>query len=297
MIVPKYENILDAITTKNRVPRILLVCIGSFIASLVYNAFVVPNNLVYGGIGGLAILVHNLFGISTTLFINIVTTILILISFLLLGRKKTLYSVVGFLIYTIMINITSPLAALINIKFDSFLVSILFYSILSGFGFGLIYRTGFNTGGSDSIVAIVQHYLKIPTGQISTIINGIIIVLGAATFGVVNSIYAIIFLKVSNFISDRTILGVSSNKICFIKTKKIHQIEEFLRDELELGYTLIDSTNGIGIFKKTIIMCVIPSDRFYDLKNELLTLDKTAELISNDCYTVEGGHTNKLIPV
>ena len=66
---------------------------------------------------------------------------------------------------------------------------------------------------------------------------------------------------------------------------------------LEVGYTLIDSTNGIGVLKKVVIMCVIPTDRFYDLKKELLAIDKKTEIISNDCYTVVGGKTNKIFNV
>lgn len=291
------ESILDIIIKKNRLTRILFLCIGTFLVALFYNAYVVPNNLVYGGLGGIAIIVNEKVGISTTLFINIVTSILIVLSFILLGAKKTSYTIVGFFIYAIMINVTTPLAALINIKFDSYLFSIIFYACLMGIGYGLIYKTGFNTGGSDTVIAIMQKYFKFPTARLSNIINGVIVVLGAGTFGIVKSIYAIIFLKVLNYMSDRVVLGVSTNKICFIKTRHLKDLEEFLTNELEVGYTLIDSTNGVGFLKKTIVMCVIPSDRFYDLKQELILLDKKAEIISNDCYTVEGGKTNRLIPV
>ena len=105
------------------------------------------------------------------------------------------------------------------------------------------------------------------------------------------------YLKIMNFISDRVVLGVSSAKLIFIKTQKLSNVEELLSKDLELGYTLIESTNGVGIIKKNIIMCVIPTDRYYDLKRELLNIDTKAELFSNDCYTVVGGYTNSLINV
>lgn len=291
-----YNNILEQVTKRNRPGRLITLIIGSFIVAFIYNAFIVPNNIVYGGIGGLAIIVNKMMGITTTLFINVVTIILILISFFLLGVKKTSYSVVGFLTYTVMINITAPLVNFIDISFDSFLFSILIMSLISGLGYGLIYRTGFNTGGSDSIVSILQKYVQLPTAKLSNIINGIIIVIGATTFGYVQSLYAIVFLQVMNFISDRVVLGMSNSKVCFIKSNKLKTIEEYLTTSLEVGYTLIDSTNGIGFLKKSIIMCVVPSDRFYDLKQQIISIDKHAFLISNDCYTVEGGYTNHLIP-
>lgn len=292
-----YDNILEVVKSKNRISRFFALCIGCFIIALIYNAFIVPEHIVYGGVGGVAIIVNNLTGINTTLFINIVTFALALISLILLGFKKTSYTIVGFLTYTIMVNITYPFAHLFQFSFDSHLFAILFYAFLDGIGFGFIYKAGFNTGGMDSVVAIAQKYFRFPTAVLSNIVNGTIIVCGALTFGLVNSIYAVIYLKLMNFISDRVVLGVSSSKILFIKTKKIDLVEEILKNDLGLGYTIIDSTNGVGKLKKNIIMCVIPTDRYYDLKRELINIDKNVEVFSNDCYNVIGGHTNKLVNV
>lgn len=292
-----YDNILDAVKKKNRISRFITLCIGCFIIALIYNAFIVPEHVVYGGVGGAAIIINKLFGIDTTLFINIVTIVLTLLSLILLGFKKTSYTIIGFLIYTIMINITVPISHYFEFSFESRLLTILFYSIIDGIGYGFIYKAGFNTGGMDSVVVITQKYFKFPTPLLSNLVNGAIIVSGALTFGLLNSIYAVIYLKIMNFMSDRVVLGVSSSKLIFIKSNSVTDVENLLRNELELGYTLIESTNGIGKLKKKIIMCVIPTDRYYDLKREVINIDKKATIFSNDCYTVMGGHTNRLINV
>lgn len=292
-----YDNIYEQVTKRNRIPRAIALLIGTFIIALIYNAFIVPNNIVYGGLGGVAIIVNNLTGLDTTMFYNVVTIILTIISIILLGYKKTSYTIIGFLTYTLMVNITASLVSFFQLEFASDLFSILFYAVIDGIGMGLLYKAGFDTGGSDTIIAIVQKYFQFPKSQLSNLINGIIVVVGAATFGVVKSIYAIIYLKTINFISDRTILGSSTSKICFIKSSNVEKVEELLTNDLEVGYTLIDSTNGIGILKKVVIMCVIPTDRFYDLKNELIAIDKKTEIITNDCYTVVGGKINKIFNV
>lgn len=293
----KYDNIIEQITKRNRISRFIVLLIGAFIAALAYNAFIVPNNIVYGGVGGIAIIVNKLFGINTTLFMDIVTFLLAFISIFIIGFKTTTYTIIGFFFYTVMINVTAFLTPYLPFQFESHLLGILFYSFLSGIGFGLIYKCGFNTGGSDSIIAIIQKYFPFPTAYLSNIVNGLIILLGAMTFGIVNSIYAIVYLKLLNFFSDRTIVGTSTNKLVFIKTKNLKEVENILTKDLEIGYTLIESTNGIGLLKKEIIMCVVPTDRFYALKQDILLIDKNARLISNDCYTVVGGHTNLLINV
>lgn len=291
------DSILVHITKKNRVNRFIFLVIGAFIVALIYNCFIVPNNLVFGGIGGLAIIVNKVFDININLFINVVTVALIILSLILMGIKHTSYSIIGFAVYTLMINITSPLSHLINIQFDSFLFAVIIHSIIMGFGYGLIYRTGFNTGGADSIVQIIQHFFHLPMGQVSNVINGIIVIIGAVNFGIIKTIYAIIFLKIMNYISDYIILGVSTSKLCYIKTNHTKEVEEYLSENLSTGYSLIESTNGIGILKKQIIFIVVPNDYFYHLKGEVLKIDKNAKFISNDCYTVENGHMNKIIKI
>lgn len=291
------SKIIDYINNKNIIRRTIVLIIGAFIAAFMYNAFIVPNNIVYGGLGGVAIIANKMFGIATTEFINIVTVILIIISILLIGFKHTSYTIIGFTFYTLMINFTSPLASKISFVFDSYLFSIILGALITGFGFGLIYRAGFNTGGADTVVAILQYYLHLPTAKISTIINTIIIIFGAAIFGIVNSMYALIFLKVMNFVSDAIILGLSDSKLCYIRSNKTKEIEEYLRKELDVGYTLIESTNGVGFFKRYVILVVLPTTLLDDLKHSLRKIDKRAMLISNDCYTVENGYTNRLIKV
>ena len=84
-------------------------------------------------------------------------------------------------------------------------------------------------------------------------------------------------------------LGTSNRKICFIETTKTKDIESYIKDDLELGFTIIKTTNNY------LIMCVVPTDRFYTFKHDLLKIDNNCFITTNDCYTVEGGSVNPLI--
>lgn len=295
--VLKDINILEQITKKKRITRMCMLILGAFIFAIFYNAYVAPNNLVYGGVGGLAIVIHKLTGLSNILIIDIVTVGLLLISIFTCGWKKASYTIIGFGLYTLFVNITEPIAQYFQINFDSFTFAVLFYAVVGGVGAGLIYRAGFNTGGVDSIVIIIQKYFKIPQNVISVAVNSIIILMGVINFGIIKSIYAILLLEVMNFISNRIVLGMSNSKICYIKTRHLAQVEELLTEEFNIGYTILESTNGIGILRKPLIMCVMPSDRFYTVKHRISKIDKKVEFISGDCYTVEGGMTNHILPL
>lgn len=283
------STMLDQVTKKNRIQRIIVCILGCLIIAIAYNIFIVPNNLVTGGVGGLAIIVSKFTGINPVIFIDIVSALLIIVSFLLIGRKKTFHSVFGFAAYAILASLTEPLTDIIKVNLDSYLFTVIIFSIISGLGYGLVYKSGFNTGGMDSLIQISQKYIPVSTTKLSNIFNLIIIVIGAVIFGIPKTIYAIIYLKIVNLVSDKIMLGTSNRKICFIETTKTKDIESYIKDDLELGFTIIKTTNNY------LIMCVVPTDRFYTFKHDLLKIDNNCFITTNDCYTVEGGSVNPLI--
>lgn len=283
------STILEQVTKKNRIQRIIVCILGCFIIAFSYNVFIVPNNIVTGGISGLAIIVSKFTNLNPVIFIDITSIILIIISYMILGRKKTFHSIFGFVAYAIMASITEPLTDLIKFNIDSYFLTIIIFSIISGIGYGLVYKTGFNTGGMDSLVQISQKYVPISTSRLSSVLNLIVIIIGALIFGIVKTIYAVIYLKIMNFVADRIMLGTSNRKICFIESNKQEIIINYIQESLEIGCTIIKNNTY------DMIMCVVPTDRFYTLKYDLLSIDKDVYIATNDCYTVEGGLVNPLL--
>lgn len=283
------STILEQVTKKNRIQRIIVCVLGCFIIAFSYNVFIVPNNIVTGGIGGLAIIVSKFTNLNPVIFIDITSIILIIISYMILGRKKTFHSIFGFVAYAIMASITEPLTDLIKFNIDSYFLTIIIFSIISGIGYGLVYKTGFNTGGMDSLVQISQKYVPISTSRLSSVLNLIVIIIGALIFGIVKTIYAVIYLKIMNFVADRIMLGTSNRKLCFIESNKQERIINYIQESLEIGCTIIKNNTY------DMIMCVVPTDRFYTLKYDLLSIDKDVFIATNDCYTVEGGLVNPLL--
>ena len=289
------EKIVSFFENHNVIVRGIALVFGCFICATVYNLFAVPNNIVYGGFGGLSIVINKFTGIPALTFLNISITLSLVISIVVMGFKHTLHSIIGYLVYFVMLNLTSKLFVNVSITFDSFLFTCVFFGILSGIGSGLIYRSGFDTGGMDTLVTILRDRYKMPFAKIGTIVNGIIIALGIVSFGYIKAIYAICTLYIINNIADFVLIGLSSKKMVFINCKKTNELIKFIEQELDTGYTLLQSTNGIGIFKRTIVMCVVPTYRFYTLKAKVHELDNKALLYSHDCYSVVGGRTNQIV--
>ena len=278
-------------------PRMFVLVLFSLVGSLVYNCYIVPNNVVFGGMSGLAIVINKLFPVSPVFYLNILSIVSLILGIIFLGYKDTTYGVVGYLIYTLCVNITLPISKYFVLTFDSAFLNTIIFSFIHGIAFGFIYRTGFNTAGTDTIVEIFKKYRHKPIGYLSNIINGIIILSGLFVFGIVNTIYAITFLIFHNKVCDYVLMGSSVYKICLIRSKEFDKVIDYINDEVGSSYTILDSTNGVGILNRRIIMCVVPSIKFIDLRNKLTKLDKKISIVSNDCYSLDGGTVNSLLVV
>ena len=83
----------------NKIKKYLIIIIGLLLMALSFNLFQVPFNFAAGGVTGLSIIVGKVFNINESLFIFIINQSLIIVSFIVLGKKKTLNTILGSIIY------------------------------------------------------------------------------------------------------------------------------------------------------------------------------------------------------
>ena len=289
------ERIVRYFEEHNIIVRGLALVLGCFMDALIYNIFCVPNHIVTGGMGGVGIVVNHFTGLNPIIFLNISIICTLFLSIFVLGKRHTLHSIIGYITYALCLNTIAFFMKDVHIVFDSFLFAVLFCAIFAGIGNGLIYRSGFDTGGMDTILTILRDKFKIPFYKFSIFLNGAVIAIGTGAFGYISAIYSIIYIVVVNKVCDAVLIGLSSKKMVFINSNKTYDISKYISENLDTGYTLLQSTNGIGIFKRTVIMCVIPTYRFYTLKSKIKEIDCHATLYSHDCYNVTGGRTNQIV--
>lgn len=292
----KGKSLLNKVDFKNYTIRLIFLTLACFCSALNYNMIFVPNNIVVGGTSGLAIIFKELMGISTTLFIYISMGILIVIGYFILGTKKSINTIIGSIIYLLMVSITEPIALALNITFKSTFILLVVTSLLNGISSGMVYRTGFNTGGSDILATILNKYLKIPLGQANRLINSFIIIGGTIVFGISKTIMALIILIISTKLIDVIMLGLNDSKICYIKSAKWKEIKDYLINNFEIGVTEINSRGGLFIKKDPTLLIIVPFDKYYGLKKIILEKDNKAFMVAHDCYAVSGGYKKKLLP-
>lgn len=290
----KQEKILEKVEEKNKTIRLIIYFICVFLVALFYNAFFVPNNLVMGGMGGLAIVFKKTFGLNTSIFLLMSTILLLFLSYIFLGKEEMKKNLGCAILYPIMVTLTEPIAKYITIEFNSYIFTILIAIILYSVPLGLIYKIGYSTGGGDMINQIICKYAKTSVGQASSYMNLLIIFTASFVFGIPKSVYAVFALLLSNKIIDFIILGNSDSKLCIIKTKNVEYLEDFLKNDFNVGYSLLESKGGIDKKKRKTIMCIVTSREYYRFKHLILDIDPNAFFVTHDCYEVLGGKSKRI---
>lgn len=291
MKIAERNKIKNIVIYRHLMRRLLLLFVGATLLAFTYNLLLVPNNLVIGGTSGLALIFQKLFGLNVTVFLYIITFILLMMSYIFLGKKETQFTMIGSLLYPIMVSVTAPLAAYLKefLSFDSFLVVSLIIGLADGLANGIIYKSGFNTGGSDIIMKIISKYAKIPEGKSVLYTNIVIILAGGFVFGINKMIYAIIILYIDTTLIDRILIGISNSKQFLIYTKETKKVRDYILKELKCGVTLINTKGGYQEKSGKLLMCVVSTRDYYSFKEAILEIDPQAFFVINDCYEVQGG--------
>lgn len=177
------ENIVKEIYKKYRLKRYAELLIGLLLISVAFNLFLLPNNIVFGGVSGISMIVKQIFGLDPSIFILITSAALLVVSYIFLGKETTGASIVGSILYPVFVNLTSNIQSVISLGETELLLSAIFGGVIYGLGMGLVFKAGFTTGGSDIVNQILSKYFHISIGNAMLITDGIIVLSGVFVYG------------------------------------------------------------------------------------------------------------------
>ena len=277
--------------TKNKkfVKRLIEFILGCFIVSVSYNVFIAPNQLVPKGVGGIAIILNSLFGWNNSLVILVINFLLLIVSYIFLGKEKTKATIFGSLLFPFFVKMTENINVWFQIDTTEVFLSAIFGGIIYGLGTGLILRGGFTSGGTDILNQIVSKYGKVSIGKGILFIDGVIVLLSGIFLGINIMLYSIISLFITSIMTDKVILGISDNKEFFIITDKEEEVKDFIMNELKHGVTVFHAKGGLNKENETVLMTVLPTKSYYHLKEGIRKIDADAFYIITDTYEVFGG--------
>ena len=282
-------DIVSKVYSKTKVTRYVSVILGMILCAFSYNLFLLPNDIVFGGLSGISIILSKYFDIIPSLFIFLSSLFIAIFSYALLGKETTIRALIGSSFYALFVELTSGINNYITIPNDDMLLLSIFGGVLYGAGLGLVMRGGFTAGGTDSITNIVSKYLKIPTGSAMIIVEGVIVVIGAFVFGISNLLYAIIILFLITALVDKVMLGISDKKAFYIITHKKKEVSDYVINDLGHTITVFSARGGFTKRRVYVLFTVVPTREYYKLKEGIQLIDSDSFFTAIDAYEVLGG--------
>lgn len=283
----RINKIMDDIYKKNIFKRYLMLLSGCLIVAFAFNLFFLRYNIVCFGVSGISIVMSK-FGVNPSTFIMIANLVLIIISYFFLGVDEVKNQIVGALVYPVFVEITSKVTNLIDLGGLEMIVIAVIGGVLAGIGYGLIYKSGFSTGGTDVMGLLICKYSKISMGVAMMFVNIAIIVIGKLAFSWEIVMYAIVVAYLISVATDKILLGISNSKAFYIVVDRDKDdiVNDFLLSLPGVGSTIMDVSGGTSNDKQTLILAVAPTKMYFVIKAGLKEIDKNIFYLVCDSYEV-----------
>ena len=215
------------------------VMIGSFVLSIAYVIFIIPHNIVPGGILGLSIVVNKLTGMSIGFVALIINIPLLLWGTKVLGGKTGVKTAFSMVLVSFYIDIFSKI--FVNKIFvEDVLVSSLFGGVIVGFSVFMVMKAGATTGGNDILVRILATKIKLPFSQLILMVDGVIILLGIFVFkDFTMAAYSIVAIIAISKTIGYYIKKSTTHMTVFVFSKKNLLIQEAFLNHKEYTNTIL----------------------------------------------------------
>mgnify|MGYP004481491237 FL=1 len=283
----RINKIIENVNKKNALKRYLMLLSGCLIVAFAFNLFFLRYDIVCFGVSGISIVLAK-FGVNPAMFIMGANIFLLIISYFFLGVEDVKNQLVGAIIYPIFVSLTAKITDLIDLGNIEFIIIAVMGGVIAGVGYGLIYKSGFSTGGTDVIGNLICKYSKISMGNAMMFVNISIIAIGKIVFPWKFVMYAIVVAYLISVATDRILLGISNSKAFYIVVDK--EKEEFVREFLAslpgVGSTVIDASGGYSNDKQTLILAVVPTKMYFIIKEGLSEIDRNIFYLVCDSYEV-----------
>ena len=272
----------------------LLLTLGILIYVAGWTIFMIPNNLIGGGLTGVSSIIQYAVGIKMGYTYFVLNAILLVTAFVVIGANfggKTIYAII---LASVGLNVLQDLipAAIIETLSvqNGKLMSTIMGGILSGAGIGMSMSQGGSTGGTDIIALIVNKYRNISPGRIILWIDAVIILSSLAVPSytaegelvpfaekITTVVYGLILITVNGYVVDLYLSGSKQSVQLFIMSRKYEEIADAITKDIHRGVTVLPAVGWYTKKENHVLMVVTR-------KTDLNFLLKYIKTIDNDAF-------------
>ena len=269
----------------------VLIALGALIQAVSLRIFFVPANLASGGVSGISQLINYFTGWPIGLMVLIGNIPLFLLGWRFLGGHRfALRTIFAIVIYSLFADLLLKTPFFLpggaadilidDLRGDIFLNS-LYGAIISGIGYGLVYRARGTSGGSDILARILNKWRGVSMTQSYLIVDTSVVLGAGFIFGWKQALYAMITLYVSGIVSETVLEGGETVRSAMIVTSSPEDISNRVLEDLERGVTYLEGRGAYTGNSRPVLYCVVN-------RAEVATLKAIVHEIDPDAFMVIG---------
>jgi uncharacterized membrane-anchored protein YitT (DUF2179 family) len=262
------------------------IVVGAILVGVGVNLFFVPNQVVSGGVTGVAILLHYAFGTPVGLVTLLLNLPLLVIGWRWAGGVRFLVRTgIAVVILSATIDLTEPL---LTAPTTDRLLVICYGGLLDGLGMGLVFRGRGTTGGTDVIARIAHRFLGLGIGQTLLVLNVAIFAVAAFQFGAEAVMVALALAYVSARVLDMVQAGFAASRQAIIITNDPEGVRDAIITHLHRGVTLVEARGGFTGRPRPMLYVVVAAHEVGRLKLRVAEADPDAFVAISSAQEVFG---------
>lgn len=266
----------------------LVITVGLMLFSIGFTGFIMPNEIVVGGLGGVGLLLKYAFGLPVFMTFLLGNGLMMVVAWFILGKGyvfKALYGVVG---VTLLMAVAENLITEAIIHTDPLIASII-GAVFSGTGLGLVYTRNASTGGTDILGAIITKYRYISMGRGLLYIDLVIVGSSYLLFQSFEKIiYGLIVVSVMYYTVDLVINGARQSVQFIIFSTRYNEIASHVNSELHRGCTVLEGTGWYSQQPQKVLIILARKTESTSIFRLVKRIDENAFISQSNVVGVYG---------
>ncbi len=272
----------------NFLRKVFFLTLGPFIAAFALEVFLVPNNIIDGGIVGVSIILSYLTKINLGLLIFVINIPFFFLAFNKIGKKfviQTFYAI-GMLSLAVNFLTVHHLPTTHDL-----LLATVFGGIVLGTGVGLVLKNEGSLDGTEIMSLVLSKKFGFSVGEWIMTFNIFIYGASGLVFGWNKAMYAVLTYFIAFKVIDIVLEGLNSSKSIRIISDKSYEIGQELLTSLNIGVTYLKGVGAYSGAEKTIVFCVVSRLEMAKMKEIIKNIDPHAFISVVDVHEAYGGRT------
>jgi uncharacterized membrane-anchored protein YitT (DUF2179 family) len=270
------------------ISKILLMILGAILASIGLEIFLIPNDIIDGGIVGISIMASHFTSIPLGVFTFLLNIPFFIIGYKQIGKTFTLSTLFSVTCLSLGVSFLHPIQGVTQ---DPLLAAV-FGGIILGIGVGLIIRNGGSLDGTEIVAIILDKRVSFSIGEIVMFFN--LFILGSAgfIFGWDRAMYSLIAYFIAFKVIDVIVEGLDESKAVMIISDQHKDICSAITDRLGRGVTLLDGSGAYEGVSTSVLYTVVSRLEVSKIKSIVHGFDENA-LVTIGSVEVSGKRYKK----